>query len=311
MLLFTRVLNIESENDENVLRELINNMTKTIEYLKRFSNEFKVENLTITIVVGENKKKLIQGITNSDMNIELYNIQEFGKIFKSNVDKKNIGESCDIMLQNIIMNSKKVLRFSNKEMQSIKLFSECLQYINFIKNVSIVAFSIACIVFTFLLIQNKTKLAIKAREYSNRQKQFEQNKAKRFGNDAGNLDSIIDITSFYTSIKMTKVNPFIRMFKDFSILVNETYIVNNFTWNVKNFSKLIFNPNPKSVFVIEGNLINKTGKIDDLFKIYETFNKNLRNKFNRYLIKIPPLPKNINFNMDYYSFPLKIEMIEN
>ena len=311
ILLFTRVLNIETKDDESVLRELINNITKTIEYLKRFASDFKVENLTITIVVGETKKKLIQGITSSDMNIQLYSVKEFGKIFKSTLEQQYIGEYCDVMLQNIIMNSKKVLSFSNKEMQSVKLFSECLRYINFIKNTFVVVFAIVCVVITFLLVQNQTKLQSKMKQYKNTQEKFEQKKAKKFGNNAGDLDNIIDITSFYTNIKTAKINPFKKLLKDFSTTVADIYTVNNFNWNIKGFSKINFNPNYKSIFIMDGNLINKSGKIDDLFKIYETFDKNLKTKFNRYVIKIPPLPKNINFNTNYYTFPLRIEMSEN
>lgn len=308
LLLFTRILSFEI-GPTTFLQNFQNNVSRTIEYLKRFSRDFKLDDLTIFIITNADRKKEFANI--NEKNIKVYTTKEFATLFKVSLPEKFLTNYSDILLQSIIMRSKKIISFSNKEMKSMKLLSTLLTYINIFKNVGLAVVSFIFVIIFSYFIKNKAALKIAERNYRNKQQEFEQKKKVEFGDGLTNLDNIIDISAFYSDIKSTNVNMFVFL-KSFSAVSSGIFLVNSTGWNINNFTKNKFTPNiqSKSSFSIDGVLINKTGKIDDLFKIYEEYEKKLKTTFPNYSIVLPSLPKNINFNTSYFSFPLKIDFVE-
>ena len=68
--------------------------------------------------------------------------------------------------------------------------------------------------------------------------------------------------------------------------------------------------NYKKTILLDVVIMNKSGKIDDLFKIYENIGNVLKTNLTDYNITLSDLPKNINFNTSYFNFPIKITFSE-
>ena len=161
-------------------------------------------------------------------------------------------------------------------------------------------------IFTF--IGNEFKIKKLNTDFKKATEILENKKKEEFGEGISNIDDIINITVFYLQVKEIYKNPF-NVISKFTSSITDSIITSSVKWKINRGTRSILYGGKESLN-FDSSLINKSGKVDDLFKIYENTNQTLQTNFGEYSVKLSSLPKNINFNTNYYSFPLKIDIVE-
>ena len=308
-LVFTRILNEDLTDQEHFNTQFKENILRTIEYLKRFYSNFDDKYLNIYTIVDNEVKEFIAGSDVKDtLNIKNFSYLEFAGLFGL-VKKLNKFLDCgDIIFKELIMSGKKIISFSTKEMKQLAIISSASELFRkfsillFILLFGIIGFgSVGFVRNEYAMRKNKVKL-------NEVKKTLEDKKKQEFGDGIVDVDDIIDVTSFYIQIKNLYKNPFDSIGK-FSKSVKGAIVVTNLKWKIDKDRKGILYGG-KEVINLDSSLVNKSGKIDDLFKTYETIGQISQTDFVKYNVKMSNLPRNINFNTNYYSFPLKIDIVE-
>ena len=310
-LAFTRILteNLTDQTKFNV--QFNSNITRNIEYLRRFYNDFDPNNLRVYTITNENTKDFINGIDiKTNLIIKPFSYKEFATIFGLEKKIKNFLNYGDVLFEELIMFNKKIISFSTKDMKQIAVLSLLS---HFFSKVIFGAFGllILAVIFSFISFTRYTyKIEDSKKTYKKVQKNMEEKKIEKFGDGISNLDEIIDITSFYTDLNNVNTNPFDFLIKLSSIFKNNELLINTITWRLNNFQKNNLSIKFKKSISINSLLINGSGRIDDLFRLYENVNATMKNSLIEYNITFSELPKNINFNTTYSTFPLKINLME-
>ncbi|MDR0572135.1 MAG: hypothetical protein LBG48_04760 [Rickettsiales bacterium] len=306
-LLFTRILSLDSEDKSDFVKNFEDNKLRTIEYLKRFSQSFEDTEIRIFTVSSDEKKELLSQLT--DKRIQPYSLLEFGNLLGEKNAKNYQQDYCDILLQRLIMRNRRILLFSNAEIRNIRSFSTVLNFLSAIRTILILVLIVFFSVSMFSSNRLKSTLQQTQNTYEQEHTNLEKRKKEEFGDRVDNIEEIMAVAFFYDSLENTKTDPF-EFIKKFSENSYDTVLVNELSWNKNAYMEHIFRNKYKHVFSIVGVLINKSGKVEDLFKIYEEYNIKIRAIFGNYAINITKLPENIDFNTKYYYFPLKMNFIE-
>ena len=214
----------------------------------------------------------------------------------------------DIICEELIMFDKKIISFSTKEMKRLAIISNITGLLQkFVISLFVILF---CIILfgSFSFIRNEFKIKKLSTDFKKVTNTLENKKKQEFGEGISNIDDIINITIFYLQIKEVYRNPFNTIAK-FASSITDSVITSSIKWKINKSSRGIIYGGKESLN-FDSSLINKSGKIDDLFKIYDNTNQTLQANLGNYNVKLSSLPKNINFNTTYYSFPLKIDLVE-
>jgi hypothetical protein len=206
------------------------------------------------------------------------------------------------------MKNKKIISFSNAEMKEVMVFSGILNTLRIVRNIIALVVPVAVAMLFVLMIKTKADLIKINHNLKEENLELDKRKKEEFGEKAENASEITEVSSFYNNIKTNQPKPFNFIVK-FSENSYDIVMVNDFKWARSNYEKHIFYKY-KSSFSVTGVLINKSGKVDDLFKIHDTYKKKLKDIFSDYDIAVSDLPKNINFSTNYYHYPLKIDFME-
>lgn len=306
-LLFTRVLTF-SEDNQSFIDEFKKNIIRTVDYLKRFSEKFDPEELVNFVFTDKNKKEVLESV--DPEKIKVFSNLELGNFLEVKNFTKFQPANCDLIIQKFICHNRKVAVFSNKEMNSLKTVSATINFMKFIRiaSVFLLLFSIG---FNFFYTnKNKKKINNIKVEIKNKKFKVEESKRKSIKDSSINIDDVLDSVTVYGEITKSYISPFASIMT-FSNMAQDLIIINMIKWKIKNFDKQILAEQIYKYNInIDGVIINKSGKIDDLFKVYDNFEKKIKETFSKANITLSSLPKNINFNISYFSFPIKIEISE-
>ncbi|MDR1926790.1 MAG: hypothetical protein LBQ13_03855 [Endomicrobium sp.] len=311
-LTFTRVLQDDLiDSADGFASNFRDNMSKVIDYLKRFYPNFSANELTIYIIAGAKEKDMINKSSLKEFRIRTFSFLEVASIFNLNKDSYKDDQYGDILFQDLIIRNKKIASFSTNEMKQLNTLST----VNKISSKLIIALMVILVILTalslILLTKNRLSVVNIKSELKVAEEKLENKKKNQFsGTKVEDIDKIIDITSFYVNSAKIGEDPFDFLAK-FSEISSDNIIVNSVVWRINNFRKNNFVMKYDSIYQIDSILINRSGKIDDLFKLYENVDRAIKNSFKNQTIKMSSLPKNIDFNTNYFSFPLKIDVTEN
>ncbi|MDR1498749.1 MAG: hypothetical protein LBS34_00475 [Rickettsiales bacterium] len=310
-LTFTRILQDDLiDATENFAKNFKESIYRTFEYLKRFYPDFDIKNVTMYTITSPNSQSIISSSNITDFKIKSFSFNELAVLLGSGNSVHKDTEHGDLLFQNLIVDGKKVVSFSTREMKQLavisslnKIFSKFIYVLLAMLVILVIHFLITTIINGVNLRYTKNKLeAVEA--------QLAKSKETEFGMNENDFNKIVDIASFYVDMKNLKVDPFNFLIK-FSSMVEENIVVTDIVWKISDFKKHVFNARGKFTYIIDSVMVNKSGKIDDLFKLYDSLDKTFKNSLENYSVTLTSLPKNINFNVNYFSFPLKISFVEN
>ena len=94
----------------------------------------------------------------------------------------------------------------------------------------------------------------------------------------------------------------LKFLKDFNVKLTEyNYVIPEF-----NFRSPSSNPNYN--ITLNGSILNKSGDIEDLFREFDTLVVEVNKNLNKNAVRYDDLPRNIDFNQKYYSFPINFNI---
>jgi hypothetical protein len=306
-LLFTRVLNLDADKEIEFASSFKTNNLRTVEYLKRFSKDFDDSKTNIFAILSKGKKEELTKL--GDKKIKCFTPKEFGVIFGvKNLDKYQ-QDYCDVLMQRLVMRKSRLISFSNAEMKELKTFSNILAFLQALKNTSLISVVILTVIAVLFVSRSNNELLKAKKNFNIKSKEVEQRKKREFGDKSDNLDEMLEIVSFYDMLALRQTKPFdfIKKFADNSVGI---VMINDIRWEKRNTAKHDIENKVKSMFSIAGVIVNETGKVDDLFKIYENYNRKIRSEFANFEVIISNMPKNINFNESYKYFPIRMDFVE-
>jgi hypothetical protein len=303
---FTRILGFEQEDGKSFANDFKTNKARTVEYLKRFSQDFDEKKIHIFAILSPPKKEELLKL--GDDTVTVFSIKEFGNLFGEKDVEKYQSDYADALLQKLIIKNSKIISFSTNDMKSVKPFITALKYLSALKNISASIFFAFFVMTCALLVKTKLNLSNFNKIYEKEAASLEQRKKSEFGDNITNLTEITDAASFYNDLTTAGTDPFdfIKIFSQNSVGL---VLVSDIKWK-KNVGEHDFSAKYKSNFAIGAMLINPSGKVDDLFRAYENYEKKIKGVFPGYMVKISQIPKNINFSASYNFFPMKMDFWE-
>ena len=282
----------------------------TFEYLKRLIPDIRILEIDIVNIFSKEVLNKIQTISSGELNFLFYT--PFEAAVKAGY-KKLLPENasyCDLLISKIFANSKKILKFSTPKILVLEKFFLSLR-ITYFLNAALSASLFLSVIVVFLFGDKTTDLLFSAessrlnamREFSNI-KLPKSNEAGLTENgnavdierviDMGKIDETMngvgtDITKFYTNLRYLKTSD-VKLF--------------SFIYSLQDFDYK--NPaTARYLISFKGDLGNKSGDIDDLFKGFDSLAAKTKKNFSKETVRYTEIPRNIDFVQKYYTFPVE------
>ena len=311
-IVFTRVVNYNFEQAD-FLEKYEQDIYSTFEYLKRLFPDLSISELDIVNIFSSSVLESIKKINSTDLNFVNYTPFEaaqkagYGKIMPEN------SQYCDMILSKIFSEDKKILKFTIPRIVALERFFLTLRFSYYLNLFLVIA---VCSVAVYSIFsQDKVGEAIEAAETQKFASIQELGRIKKAalegtqGEDEEDVD-IKQITDFgkmeetLGSVGINYIDFYIKLkfLKDFNVKLTEyNYMISEF-----NFRSPA--PNPNYNIALNGLILNKSGDIEDLFREFDTLVVEVKKNLSKNAVKYDDLPRNIDFNQKYYSFPINFNI---
>jgi hypothetical protein len=311
-IVFTRVVNYNFEQAD-FLEKYEQDIYSTFEYLKRLFPELLISELDIVNIFSTSVLESIKKINSTDLNFVNYTPFEaaqkagYGKIMPEN------SQYCDMILSKVFSDGKKILKFTIPKIIALEKFFLTLRFSYYLN--LFLAIGVCMVLVYSIFSQDKVGEAIEAAETQKFASIQELGRIKKAaledmqGENEEDLD-IKQVTDFgkmeeaLGSIGINYIDFYTKMkfLKDFNVILTEyNYVIPEF-----NFRSPSSNPNYNTN--LNGSILNKSGDIEDLFKEFDTLVVEVKKNLNKNTIRYDDLPRNIDFNQKYYSFPINFNI---
>ena len=115
-------------------------------------------------------------------------------------------------------------------------------------------------------------------------------KVTDFGKIEQALGSVgTSVSDFYIKLKFLK---------------NFNVKLSSFTYAIVGFNQKSPSPSQNYKITLNGQILNKSGDIEDLFNEFDSLVVKVKDNLNKNQVSYTDLPRNIDFNQKYYSFPI-------
>ncbi len=308
-IIFTRSVHYDF-TAKDFLEKYEQDIYSTFEYLKRLLPDIRISEIDIVNIFSSEVLAQISKIGSSELNF--INYTPYQAAVQSGY-KKLLPENasyCDLLISKIFTNSKKILKFTTPKIMVLEKFFTVLK-ISYYTNVVLSFIFFVGIVVIFLFNDKTSELLSSAeaarlnamREFSNiKLPNATESGLTENGNavdierviDFGKIDELMtsvgtDLTKFYTNMRFLKNND-VKLF--------------SFTYSLQLFDSK--NPGAAQYLVtFKGDLANKSGDIDDLFKGFDSLAAKTKKNFPKENVRYQEIPRNIDFVQKYYTFPVE------
>jgi hypothetical protein len=140
------------------------------------------------------------------------------------------------------------------------------------------------------------------------------NNALNLGNKTGQeikdednlVDKIIDFGKIHEVLSRAEISSY-NIFYKLIFIKKYDAIADSFSQKIKNFDpKSSDTKNVKQAFDIRGDLSDKSGDIEILFRKFDNLNLETRKEFPDFKISYSELARDVDFSKKYYSFPFNL-----
>ncbi len=310
-IVFTRIVDYDFSQPE-FSEKYEQDLYSTFEYLKRLFPDASISELDIINILPSEGIEVIKKINASELSFINYTpSQASAKIGFSDLLSNN-SSSCDLLISKVFSKSTKLLRFSTPKILSLEKFFLGLK-VSYFAYLAFIAATLIAIIFS-IFSQNKLYDAINIaetqkdaaiQEFARVQKlALEGSKVEKTENgeavdiervtDFGKIDQVLgsninNIAEFYSNLKFIK---------DFNVNLSK------FSYSLNNFNEKSPSANGNYTFSLSGKIENKTGDIEDLFSEFDGLASKTKERLSKNNVNYTDLPRNIDFNQKYYSFPI-------
>ena len=274
-------------------------------YLNRFH---------ITNILRAESLEKIKKINNLELKISNYTPYEAATL----VGYKDIfpqdEEFFDLLISKSLSKEKKILKFTTPQINTLEKFFLILvssYALNGIAVISIITFLIAITMFSI-----KTRSIIKSAESSKKIAEENLVNTKSLASKeniedeskaSADVIKIIDYGKIDESLSTVGVD-YNKLYVNLKFLKNYNTILTDFTYSLSNFDQKNPTPYTKYTLSLKGDLDNKTGDIDDLFKNFDNLINFTKNSFTAYIVSSNEIPRTIDFTKRYYTYPIELKL---
>ena len=312
-IVFTRVVNYNFD-EINFVEKYSQDVYSTFEYLKRLYIDLSIQEFEVINILPEKASSEIMRSKNIELNIKNYTVQNTADLLKIKYLKIE-DDYFDLLINDIFVKSKKILKFSNQRIRTAESFYFILKssyFLNFILMVSLI-FVIAMVYIVNESISQKIDKAqdqkiIVLNELSKVKKNSMQGSYQE-GDKEINIERVGDMGRVEQGLgrfdyDFIKTYSLMTFAKDFNIRFK------SFSYGLISFdSHNAVNKNADKQLTLLGTLYNKDGDIENLFTEFDKFVVQMKKSLPDYEIKYNELPRNIDFNQKYYDFPVEFRII--
>ncbi len=307
-IVFTRIVNYDF-GASDFLEKYEQDLYSTFEYLKRLFPELIMGELDIINILPKEVIDKIKTIDNVELNFVNYTPSQAAIVagFKG-VVADNSGY-CDLVISRIFIKSRhKILKFFTPKIKNLQKF---FYIFKFSKYLNICLSVVICVIGLNILIANqKFGSLISAAEKQKQEASDDLQKIKSSEIDGKSLndvdiDQIIDMGKIHEALDGVGFN-FIDAYQKLSIIKNYNVALSSFVYDLSNFNSKAENKNLVYKIDINGQIYNKSGDTEDLFREFDGMIVSVKQVFNKNQVKYTELPRNIDFAKKYYDSPVQI-----
>lgn len=313
-IVFTRVVNYDFSQPD-FLEKYEHDLYSTFEYLKRIFPNLSMAEMDIVNIFSEKVLSTLSNLQNPELNFTNYTPFEAANKsgFSSAIEPES--EFCDFLISKAFSKKKKILKFTTPKISILEKYFFIIRssyYLNLILIVAIIGVSVAT-----LYAKDKIAESIQSAETAKYVVSEELAKLKKLAFDGGKVNDQDQIISAERVIDFGKVEEtlglkgkdFFDYYVSFKFLHDLEAKVGSYSYSTNFNGKF-----PNSVTVpqisISGKISNKSGDIDDLFKVFDSLIGSTKKNFSKSQVKYEELPRTLDFNVKYYNYPFSFNITD-
>ena len=315
-IVFTRVVNYDF-TQKDFLEKYERDIYSTFEYLKRIFPDIAIANLNIVNIFQNEVLEIIKKTSNLELKLSCYTpFQAASELGYSNLIPQD-SQFCDLLISKIFYKQKKILKFDTPQ---INLFSKMFLGLKVSHYANLTLIGLICLTFIYAAVtqHNLSNLLDAANtEISLAQLEVDKIKSTTFdgeqlteNGEVVNLEKVIDFGKIETALGNLEIN--LSDFYEKLIFLTKFHTkLSVLSYNLASFDYK--NPPATADYKIQitGELINKTGDIENLFTEFDLLASEIKKSFNKNNVQYPQLPKDMDFSQKYYSYPVNFTIGKN
>jgi hypothetical protein len=316
-IVFTRIVTYDFDQID-FLEKYEQDIYSTFEYLKRLFPDLQMKELDIVNIFSSKALDIIKTLRNVELNPINQTPFELASEIGYSQSLSQDSNFCDLLISKIFSEKKKkILKFVNPKITFIDRYFIILKLSKYL-NIGVAALAGIALI-SSLLVKTILGGSIKQAETEKVATESSFKKIKEAALDDSKLsaedrnidsDIIMDLGKMEEAIgsigaNFTNFYIKLKFVKDFNVKLNE------FSYSLTGLNAKAPAKNATYHLNFKGDIANKSGDIDDLFKEFDIFVAEVKKSFQEGGVEYSELPKNIDFNKKYYSFPIDFTVGKN
>ncbi len=315
-VVFTRIVDYDFAGSE-FLDKYQQDLTSTFEYLKRLFPDMSPSDIDVVNILPSDALKTLEQISNQQ-EFSIINYTPFEAASEAGYPKllpKN-ANFCDLIISRVFSKGKKILRFGTPKMKLLERFFLILRstyYCNVLLLFTICVMWLVIAAEEFTRSESidaeTTKKKIIVDDLTRFKKSILTDSQVTSDGEAVEVERIMDIGKMYEALSVidaglsaTEFYSKMKFFKSLGVKLKE------FSYSMSEFNTSSPQANPNFSFNVSGQLINKSGNIEDLFQDFDVLSGEMKRAFEGYDVKYSELSRNIDFSQKYYNSPIDFKV---
>ena len=310
-IVFTRLVSYDFAQ-EDFLEKYEQDIYSTFEYLKRLFPEVAISELDIVNILPVEANEAIKKINNANLNFINYTPNEAAAKIGNAKSLPAASHSCDLLISQVFSKSKKLLKFSTPKIASLEKFFIALQASRYLKAAFIFA-TFVVIIFS-IFSRSELRKTIEAAQAQKVAASVEFSRVQALAlegsktdttedGEAVDIEKVTDFGKIDQALASSRVS-IVDFYTKLKFLKNYNVKLNSFAYTLNNFNQKSPTPTTSYKFSFSGQIQNKSGDIEDLFSEFDSLVSKVKENLNKNQVSYTDLPRNIDFNQKYYSFPV-------
>jgi len=313
-IIFTRCVTYDLQEKE-FLEKYEHDIYSTFEYLKRLLPDIRISEIDIVNILSNEALEKVKTIISPELNFVNYTpFQAASVAGYENILPEN-ASYCDLLMSKVFANSKKILKFTNPRIRILDKFFFYSKF-SYLLNIFLLLATFVLIIVVFIIADKNRDLLKKAelsksaalKELSDIKLSSKEESAELTENgNPVDIERVIDFGKIDESLNSIGTD-FTKVYSNLRFLKDEDIKLHLFLYSVPSFDYKNPEAYKKYLISFKGDLGNKSGDIDDLFKGFDSLTAKTKKNFPNDSVKYSDIPRNIDFAQKYYTFPVEFTL---
>ncbi|MBU6339601.1 MAG: hypothetical protein KGQ36_06520 [Rickettsiales bacterium] len=312
-IVFTRIVNYDLQ-DNDWLEKYEQDIYSTFEYLKRSTPNINITELDITNILGTEFLEKIKTLNNVELKMLNYTPSEAAMALGYNNMLQPDEKFTDLLVSRTFAKGKKVLKFVTPQIVNLEKLFLVLISSYALNGLTILVILVTII--SIIMFSLKNRSLVKIAESSKQEAQNDLSKTKILAskkniedqnNISGDIEKIIDYGKIDETLESVGTD-YLNFYVGLKFLRNYDAVLTEFSYSLNNFDQKAPSSNTKFTVNLKGNINNKSGDIDDLFRNFDSLSNFTKKTFSDYSISSNEIPRTIDFTQRYYTYPIEFTL---